>query len=56
MKAYQEKESGMWKWGTNGKAIFPTKQKAQNYGLQLLTDALMKIRNKLNGAMERHGK
>lgn len=56
MKAYQDKESGKWKWGTRGLPIYETKAAAEKGGLDILTKRLREVRDKLNGALVNHGR
>lgn len=56
MKPYQDKITGLWKWGTRGEAIYSSKHEAQKQGLRILTDKLRKIRDKLNVAIQNDGK
>jgi hypothetical protein len=56
MKAYLDKESGLWKWGANGKPMHTTKQECERFGLDTLTDRLRKIRDSLNKTVSNHGK
>lgn len=56
MKAYQDKESGKWKWGTRGQAIYETKSAAERGGLDILTKRLREVKDKLNGVLLNHGR
>lgn len=55
-KPYQDKESGKWKWGTRGQAIYETKDQCSRAGMEILTDKLRSIRERLNGTLLNHGK
>lgn len=48
MRAYQDKVTGLWKWGTRGEAIHESKMKAERFGMDSLTDKLRRLREKLN--------
>lgn len=56
MKAYQDKESGLWKWGKRGEPIYNSKGEAEKIGMQILTDRLRYIRDKLESVYQNHGK
>ena len=56
MKAYEDKESGMWKWGSRGEPIYKTKNECERAGMEILTDRLRKLRDKLNNTIANHGK
>lgn len=56
MRAYQDKITGKWKWGTRGEAIHETQQIAERYGMDLITDKLRRLRDRLNDSVNRHGK
>jgi hypothetical protein len=56
MKPYQDKASGKWKWGTRGEAIYDTKNQCSEAGMQILTDKLRAIRDRLNSTITNHGK
>lgn len=51
MKAYQDKVTNKWKWGTRGEAIYDTKDICEREGMNILTNKLRYLRDKLN-----HGK
>jgi hypothetical protein len=55
MKAYLDKETGLWKWGTNGKAIYQSKIEAEKAGLSLLCDRLNYLKDRLNNTIKNHG-
>lgn len=55
-KAYQDKTTGKWKWGTRGQPIYDTKSQAERAGINELTERLRYIRDRLNGAMLNHGR
>ena len=55
-KAYQDKSNGKWKWGTRGEAIYDSKGQCERAGMDLLTDKLRKIRDRLNGTILNHGR
>lgn len=56
MKAYRDKVTGKWKWGTRGQAIHESKHDAEIWAMSNLAEKLKRIRNKLNGVMGDHGK
>lgn len=49
-KSYQDKESGLWKWGSNGKPMYETKAECDKAGLKIIFDRLMWIKEKINKA------
>jgi len=55
MRAYQDRETGLWKWGSNGKPIYKTKRECNTDGLKQLTDKLRKIKDRLGKAIHSHG-
>lgn len=55
-KAYQDKTSGKWKWGTRGQAIYDSKAECTRAGMDILIDKLRSIRDKLNDTMSNHGR
>lgn len=56
MKAYQDKITGMWKWGTRGAAIYETKEIAERAGLDIITNKLREIKEKHQNALLNHGR
>ena len=56
MKAYLDKPTGKWKWGTRGAAIYDTKEIAERAGLDILTNKLRDIRDRLNKSLINHGR
>lgn len=56
MRAFQDKVTGLWKWGTRGEAKYSTKAECQRAGLDLLCDKLREIRDKVNKTAINHGK
>jgi len=56
MKAYQDKVTGKWKWGTRGEAVHDSKQACERAGMDLLTDKLRRLRDRLNGVVNNNGK
>lgn len=56
MRAYLDKVSGKWKWGTRGQPIYDTKDIAEKAGLDIITKKLREIKDKLNNALENHGR
>lgn len=55
-KAYQDKGTGKWKWGTRGEAIYETKGQCERAGMDMLTDKLRRLRDRLNNVLVNHGK
>jgi hypothetical protein len=55
MRAYQDKKTGKWKWGTRGNPIYESKNEAERAGMDILTSRLREIRDKLDGVIHRHG-
>ncbi len=56
MKAYLDKVSGKWKWGTRGQPIYESKSAAERGGMDILTERLRGIRDKLDGVIRNHGR
>jgi hypothetical protein len=56
MKAYKDKTTGLWKWGTRGEAIYNSKEEASRKGMDLLTERLRVLRDKLNNTIANHGR
>lgn len=56
MKAYLDKTTGKWKWGTRGTAIYDTKEIAERAGLDIITNKLREIKDKLNNTLLNHGR
>lgn len=48
MRVYKDKLTSKWKIGSNGKAIYETKEQAQRVALDQLADMLSTIRRKIN--------
>lgn len=55
-KAYQDKETGLWKWGTRGEPIYNSKGEAERGGMDILTKRLREIKDKLDGVIRNHGR
>jgi hypothetical protein len=55
-RAFQDRATGKWKWGTRGEAIYNSKAEAEKAGINALTDALRRIRDRLNSTMVNHGR
>jgi hypothetical protein len=55
-KAYQDKATGKWKYGTRGQPIYDSKQQAERAGIDLLTERLRYIRDRLNTEMINYGR
>ena len=56
MKAYLDKTTGKWKWGTRGAAIYDSKEIAERAGLDIITNKLREIKDKLNSTLLNHGR
>jgi len=56
MRAYLDKVTGKWKWGTRGQPIYESKEQAERGGMDILTSRLREIRDKLNGVIANHGR
>jgi hypothetical protein len=56
MKAFQDKNTSKWKWGTRGAAIYDSKEIAEKAGLEIITKKLREIKDKLNNALNNHGR
>jgi hypothetical protein len=55
-KAFKDKETGLWKWGTRGHAIYESKIAAERAGLDALTEGLRRVREKLEQGLLDYGK
>lgn len=55
-RAFQDRATGKWKWGTRGEPIYDSKQQAERAGIDLLTDRLRQVRDRLNQAHLNYGK
>ncbi len=55
-KPYKDKVNGLWKWGTNGAAIYETKEQCNNAGMEMFASKLREIREKYKRAIANHGK
>lgn len=56
LRAYQDRETGLWKWGTRGKAIYESKAAAERAGIDELTKRLRHVRDKINETCANYGK
>lgn len=56
LKAYQDKTTGLWKWGTRGKAIHETKIAAERYGINALTEGLLRARERHERELLNYGR
>lgn len=56
MKAFLDKTTGKWKWGTRGAPIYETKEIAERAGLDIITNKLREIKDKLNNTLLNHGR
>lgn len=56
LKAYQDKETGLWKWGTRGQAIHETKIAAERAGLGTLTEGLRRARERYYRELLNYGR
>lgn len=56
LRAYQDKETGLWKWGTRGLAIHESKIAAERAGIEALTDGLRAARERYERELLNYGK
>lgn len=56
MRAYQDKTTGKWKWGTRGNPVHESKEAAERYAIDTLTDKLRIIIDKRSGVCRQIGK
>ena len=56
LKAYQDKGTGLWKWGTRGRALYDSKQEAERAGLDLLVAGLVRARERYYRELVNYGK
>lgn len=55
-KTYQDRVTGKWKWGKRGDYIYDSSAQASHAGIEILTDRLRAVRDKLNSAIYNHGR
>jgi hypothetical protein len=55
-RAYQDKVTSKWKWGTRGEAIYDSKDQCEKAGMSILIDKLRRIRDRLNGTIANNGR
>lgn len=55
-KAYKDQQTNKWKWGTRGEAIYDSKEQCERAGMDILTEKLRKIRDRLNSTILNHGR
>lgn len=55
LRAYEDRATGKWKIGKRGNPIYETKQQAEREAINILTERLRSIRDKLNGACLTYG-
>lgn len=48
MKPFQDKQTGKWKWGTRGEPKYDSKEECARKELEILTDRLRQLREKIN--------
>ena len=56
MKAYQDKTTGKWKWGTRGEAKHESKAECERWGMDELYNKLKRLRERLGNTIHNHGK
>jgi len=56
MKAYLDSSTGKWKWGTRGQPIYDTKAIAEKAGLDIITNKLREMKDRLNKVLDNHGR
>ena len=56
MVAYQDKQTGLWKWGKRGNPIYETKAQAERAGIDIITNKLREIKEKHQNALLNHGR
>lgn len=52
MRVYQDKETGLWKIGSNGKAIHETEQAAKRAALNQIVDKILELQRKRQSAVK----
>lgn len=52
MKTYQDKTTGKWKIGSNGKPIYDTEKEARRAGLDMLVERIWNLTRRKNDAMK----
>jgi hypothetical protein len=56
MRAYRDKKTGKWKVGTRGNPIYDNKEQAQRACMDELTEALRRVKDKINESVKNYGK
>ena len=56
MKAYQDKTSGMWKWGRRGEYVFSNRDEAYRHGMNELTATLRRLKERQVAIGQGHGR
>jgi hypothetical protein len=56
MKAYQCRNTGLWKWGTRGEYQFSTRDEAYKYGMEKFAEAMKRLRERQNQIGQNHGR
>lgn len=52
MKCYQDKETGLWKIGSNGKPQYETESAAKRAGLNSIVDKILELQRKRQQAVK----
>ncbi len=47
MRAYQDKETGLWKWGTRGEPKYKSKDEAKRTEMELLEKRLRQLKKRM---------
>lgn len=55
-KAYQDKETGLWKWGKRGIPMYESKIECERKSLEILTDRLRQLKEKIAKGYIDYGK
>lgn len=56
LRAYQDRATGLWKWGTRGQAIHETKIAAERAGIEALTEGMRRARERYERELLNYGK
>jgi hypothetical protein len=55
-KAFKDKETGLWKWGTRGQPLYESKIAAERAGLEALSEGLKRVRERWERELLNYGK
>ena len=56
MKAYQNKDTGLWKWGKRGEYVHETRDAAYETGMIEFQEAMRRMRERQHKIGQNHGR